>query len=233
VGSCHHCQRLAETRAIPAPNRHTGTNDQAAIRQTCTTDREIKVGIWNDAVKQDEWATERRRAFVSSMSDFLEDHPQVVMPRERAKKIIRGLKNTDILLLTKRPENAERFLKDWYSDFPKHVWVGTSIENQAVKHDRIQALLKIPAKIRFLSIEPMLERIELGMDLAGIDWVIVGGESGVNCRPFDWEWARDIRRQCAFYGVSFWMKQGGGFPSKREKIEDIPEDLRIRELPKG
>lgn len=208
-----------------------------------TTGREIKVGIWKDAVKQDEQAPSRRRAFVSSMSDFLEDHPQVIEPRERAKELIRGLKNTDVLLLTKRPENAEKFLGDWYDDFPAHVWIGTTVENQAMADKRIHQLLTIPAKIHFLSVEPMLEKIDLelrGMNY-GIDhptwsedvnWVICGGESGAGCRPFEWNWARDVRDQCHDSGVAFWMKQGGGHPNKREKLEELPEDLRIRELPK-
>ena len=84
-----------------------------------TTDREYKSGIWKDIIKWDNEAGAegvRRRVFVSSMSDFLEDHPQVVEWRERAKQVIRDLKNLDVLLLTKRSQNAARFLSDWYND---------------------------------------------------------------------------------------------------------------------
>jgi len=65
-----------------------------------------------------------------------------------------------------------------------------------------------------------------------ISFVIVGGESGPGCRLFDWDWARDLRDQCKKSNVAFWMKQGGGYPNSRHKLEDIPEDLRIREFPK-
>ena len=211
------------------------------------TDREYKSGIWKDIVKWDAEAGAegvRRRVFVSSMSDFLEYHPLIEDWRERAKRVIRDLKNLDVLILTKRPENAEWMLSDWYEDFPAHVWVGTTVENQKAEETRIGSLLNIPAKIHFLSVEPMLEKIDL--DLRGrnygidfptwsqeIDWVICGGESGPGCRPFEWDWARDLRDQCKDAGVAFWMKQGGGHPNKRHELHDIPEDLRIRELPKG
>jgi len=210
------------------------------------TPREYKKGIWKDILKWDDEAAkegDRRRVFVSSMSDFLEDHPQVHEWRERAKVILAGLKNLDVLLLTKRPENAPRFLADWYDAFPSHVWMGTTVENQKAE-TRIFDLLGIPSKIHFLSVEPMLEKIDL--DLRGknygidhptwseeVDWVICGGESGAGCRPFDWDWARDLRDQCKEANVAFWMKQGGGHPNKRHEYKDIPADLHIRELPEA
>lgn len=209
------------------------------------TRREPKLGIWSDIT---EWDTDaraegvRRRVFVSSMSDFLEDHPLVYEPRERAMGIIENLEWLDILLLTKRPENAPRFLSRWFGDFPAHVWMGTTVENQNAADERIRHLLDVPAKIHFLSVEPMLEKIDL--DLRGrnygidyptwsqdIDWVICGGESGKGCRPFDWDWARHLRDQCRRAGVAFWMKQGGGHPNKRHELTDLPDDLQIRETP--
>lgn len=208
------------------------------------TQREPKLGIWSDIKKWDREAKAegvRRRVFVSSMSDFLEDHQMVYELREMAMDIIEKLEWLDILLLTKRPENAPRFLARWWNNFPAHVWMGATVENQKVE-TRITALLDVPAKIHFLSVEPMLEKINL--DLRGrnygidfptwsqdIDWIICGGESGRGCRPFAWDWARDLRDQCKSAGVAFWMKQGGGHPNKRHELHDIPEDLRIRELP--
>jgi protein gp37 len=201
------------------------------------TEREPKIGIWKDIIKWDEEAGRegvRRRVFVSSMSDFLEDHPQVWDIRERAKRILRDLKNLDVLMLTKRPENAPLFLSDWYDDFPEHVWLGTSIEDNKHKK-RIEDVLSVPAKIHFFSVEPMLSYVDLCFPNTPNPkrdvWVICGGESGVGCRPFDWDWARDLRDQCQRANVAFWMKQGGGHPSKREKLSDLPGDLRIRELP--
>lgn len=246
-----------------------------------TSGREEKIGIWKDILKWDKEAGSdgvRRRVFVSSMSDFLEDHPQVVDIRERAKKVIANLKNLDILILTKRPENAEKFLSDWQKDFPPHVWMGTSVENQETVNERMPHLANIESKIHFLSCEPLLEEIDLrpfinprqfgdlvdmgnrtqdeaqelygqvqktiklqsGEDYTSIflepfilDWVIVGGESGSKSRPFDWSWARKILNECKSSNTAFWMKQGGGHPNKREDFKDIPEDLRIRELPES
>lgn len=200
-----------------------------------TTDRELKKAVWQDVLK---WNAEaaadgvRRRVFVSSMSDFLEDHPQVEPWRQQAKALIRQLKHLDVLILTKRPENAERFLVDWLEDWPKNVWFGTTVENQAMAEKRVPALWKIPARVRFLSVEPMLEPVKLYASVAYVDWVICGGESGGKARPFEWDWARDLLEQCRIDGVSFWMKQGGGRIPPHE-LQDIPADLRIRELPKG
>lgn len=209
-----------------------------------TTEREPKIGVWEDILKWDKEAKEageRRRVFVSSMSDFLEDHPTVTQLRNNAMRLIERLEWLDVLILTKRPENAPRFLVDWFEDWPAHVWMGASVENQKAADERIPELSKIPAPIRFLSVEPMLEPLNIyGYLLDGwhkfspkIKWVIVGGESGPKCRPFGWDWARDLEHQCACADVAFWMKQGGGYPNKRENLEDIPEDLRIRELPEG
>lgn len=202
-----------------------------------TTSREYKSGIWKELQKWDDEAGKdgvRRRVFVSSMSDFLEDHPQVTEWRERAKELIYGLKNLDVLMLTKRPENAQKFLFDWYLDWPAHVWFGTTIEDNK-KHNRTEEALAVPAAIHFFSVEPMLEPVNMNFpnrpNPVRDVWVICGGESGTGCRPFEWDWARDLRDQCNRANVAFWMKQGGGHPNKRHELEDIPEDLRIRELP--
>jgi len=207
--------------------------------------REYKVGIWKDILKWDKEAAAdgvRRRVFVSSMSDFLEDHMMVIEWREKAKQIIEQLKRLDVLLLTKRPENAQKFLSDWWGSWPPHVWMGTTVENQETADERIGALVSIPAKVHFLSAEPMLEKINLELEgrnfgqyfathTERVQWVICGGESGPGCRPFEWNWARDLRDQCKQAGVPFWMKQGGGHPNKRHNLLDIPADLQIRELP--
>lgn len=232
---CKHCYAEAQSKRF----------GKDVWGPAATTPRLRGVAIWKDILKWDAAAKAegiRRRVFVSSMSDFLENHPMVSDWRTSAMEIIEKLEWLDVLLLTKRPENAPRFLSRWYDNFPPHVWVGTTVENQATELERIHWLLEVPAKIHFVSVEPMLEKINL--DLRGrnygidyptwsqdIDWVICGGESGPKCRPFNWDWARDLRDQCKSANVAFWMKQGGGFPNKRENLSDIPEDLRIRELP--
>lgn len=198
-----------------------------------TTSRELKKAVWQDILKWDAEARAegiRRRVFVSSMSDFLEDHPMVDEWRLEAMKIIEKLEWLDILILTKRPENIH-LVSRWVPGWPAHVWMGTTVENQQAADTRIDYLLDIPARIHFLSVEPMLEKIYMGWFIdTDIDWVICGGESGAKARPFDWDWARDLRDQCKASGVAFWMKQGGGRIPPHE-LEELPEDLRIRELP--
>jgi len=116
-----------------------------------------------------------------------------------------------------------------------NVWLGTSVEDQAVAHARVPHLLDTPAAVRFLSCEPLLEEVSLAdafADALGyltnpeprIHWIIVGGESGPRRRPFDCDWARSIRDECAEAGVAFYMKQV-------DKVRPIPPDLFVREFP--
>lgn len=207
--------------------------------------RELKKSIWTDIIKWDRESGEkqvRRRIFVQSMSDFLEDNPAVVEWRKRAIGVIESLQWTDILILTKRPENARVFLSDWYSNWPAHVWFGVSVENQEYADIRIPHLMGIPARVLFLSCEPLLAPIDLRRWLipneTSINWVIVGGESGQSARPFDVSWARTLRDQSK--NVAFFMKQLGSNPvglhgavprGKGDKLQSLPLDLQIREIP--
>jgi protein gp37 len=117
-------------------------------------------------------------------------------------------------LLTKRPERLARFVRARYIDAlaPGHIWLGTSVEDARVT-DRIVHLQATPATVRFLSCEPLIGPLP-DLDLAGIHWIIVGGESGRRHRPMDPEWVRDIRRQCRAAKVPFFFKQWGGPISK-------------------
>lgn len=112
-----------------------------------------------------------------------------------------------------------------------HVWIGTSVENAHWADKRIPALLTVPADIRFVSFEPLLGPIPAGAILPGIDWAIVGGESGPNTRPFDPDWARTIFRTCHDLGIARFMKQLGGWPNKRDRMSHFPPDLQVREFP--
>ena len=141
--------------------------------------------------------------------------------------------------------------------FPENLWIGVSVENQKAADERIPYLLRIPAAVRFLSVEPMIGPVDLrnvdddGMGYqdalkgltfcAGkdepalghkIDWVICGGESGAGNRPMDPAWARDLRDQCKETGTAFFCKQMGGERDKKEGFYDLPEDLRIRIFPR-
>lgn len=178
----------------------------------------------------------RQRVFCASMADVFEDNPQVANWRGELFKLIEATPNLDWLILTKRPErifslgtDAVGEIFDLWLARQKNVWLGTSIENQKTADERTKHLLRVGPCIRFLSVEPLLEEVDI--EVNKLNWVIVGGESGKNCRPFDVEWARRIHAQCKDYDVPFFMKQLGGHPKKRDRLVDLPEDLRVREFP--
>lgn len=112
-----------------------------------------------------------------------------------------------------------------------NVWLGISAETDGRLHERLPDLLQTPAAVRFVSFEPLLGPIAGSSIQTGIDWAIVGGESGPNARPFDPDWARVILASCRTKGIPVFVKQLGGWPNKRDKIECFPADLQIREFP--
>lgn len=209
---------------------------------------------WNQKAKD---AGERHRVFCSSMTDVFFDDPTLEQERPKLWALIEQTPHLDWLLLTKRPENIMQMIPEsWRDKLPFNVWVGTSVEHQDAADERIPHLIEVPAVVRFLSCEPLLSDLDLTgktvdsvwidpeyaiLDpLLGelvaeqgwyIDWVIVGGESGAKARPMNIEWARSIKDQCQKAGVPFFMKQLGGRTDKRGHLEDLPEDLRIREFP--
>ncbi len=216
----------------------------------------------------------RQRVFCASLADVFDNE---VDPAWRADlfKLIADTQNLNWLLLTKRVGNVMKMANEvadmprlgshtghliahqWRNGSPpKNVWLGATVVNQEEADRDIPKLLAVPAAKRFLSIEPLLGTIDLGLcdcdkgSVAGpggaggvtcpkcsgtggrmLDWVIVGGESGHGARPIHPDWARSIRDQCAAAGVPFMMKQMGGVRDKRGALEDLPEELRIREFP--
>ena len=147
---------------------------------------------------------EPSRVFVNSMSDLY--HPQI--PDDYLEKVfavMHDLPQHVFQVLTKRPRRAAR----WKGEWTPNIWQGTSVENKKTLF-RIDQLRECRAETLFLSLEPLLE--DLGeLDLTGIDWVIVGGESGKGFRPMDHSWARDIRDQCVEKGVAFFFKQSAAY----------------------
>ena len=114
-------------------------------------------------------------------------------------------------VLTKRADRLQKLLKGklGFAAKQQHIWWGVSVENQKHGIPRIDLLRKSPAQVRFLSVEPLLENLG-PINLEGINWVIVGGESGPGARPMDIGWVRDIHAQCRRAKVAFFFKQWGG-----------------------
>lgn len=155
----------------------------------------------------------RERVFCASMADVFEWRSDLNEPRDRLWELIRNTPNLDWLLLTKRPQNIER-LAPWRNDWPANVWLGTSVENQALAEKRLPSLLKNGAAVRFLSCEPLLGHLDLSpwfrkRGLHPIDWIIAGGESGGSSRPMHPDWVTSLLRQCQEYDVPFHFKQWG------------------------
>jgi protein gp37 len=154
-----------------------------------------------------------RTIFVNSMSDLF--HKGV--PRTFVDHVFDTMEAADwhvYQLLTKRSSRMRDYLRSRYADRapPEHIWCGVSVE-EAQARGRIDQLRAAPAGVRFLSIEPLIGPVGV-IDLTGIHWVIVGGESGPRARPMQIEWVRDIREQCLEQGVAFFFKQWGGIRPK-------------------
>jgi protein gp37 len=234
-----------------APRRRTSA---ANWRQPLKWQREaIKDEYDHDSdawCRDEDFRWERPRVFCASMADWLDPEVPVEWLADLLD-LIRQTPNLDWLLLTKRPGLWRDRLGDVYihhmrsktgfpgspTDFeswivnwrlcnkpPANVWIGSSVEDQTRADERIPQLLQIPARVRFLSCEPLLGPVDLDyqwtwgkvrkqdkslMDAPRIDWVIVGGESGPKSRPMHADWARDLRDQCVAAGVSFFFKQWG------------------------
>lgn len=155
------------------------------------------------------WAAPRM-IFVNSMSDLF--HKAV--PDEYIEAVVKVMTAANwhtFQVLTKRPERMATLLKTKLKKAGEqsHIWWGVSVENKRQGVPRIDSLREAPVRSRFLSIEPLLE--DLGkVSFSGIDWVIVGGESGNGARPMKAEWVRNLRDQCRVSGVPFFFKQWGG-----------------------
>jgi protein gp37 len=240
--------------------------------------------MWRQPIKWNadaEAAGERRRVFCASLADVFEDRDELEAPRSRLWQLMRWTPHLDWLLLTKRPEVAREWIN--FLPLPRNAWLGVSVEDQQRADERIPELLKIPASVRFLSVEPLLGPVDLGpwmrtqaahacehfrpstsapkfckcgageqyhadplFDRTGIDWVIIGGESGPKARPCYIPHIRSLRAQCRAFDVATFIKQLGsephevcGMTTRRVKLSDPkggdwlewPEELQIRQFP--
>lgn len=317
----HGCQRWSEAcrncyAEVSTPIRVKRARGLELWGPPSTTPRDrTSAANWNDPRRWNRAAIasgERARVFCASLADVFEDHPSLPAWRADLWKLVEECTALDWQLLTKRPENILRMVPpSWLAPgaWPAHVWVGTTVETQATADERIPHLLSVPAGVRFLSMEPLLETVDLSEWIAptshcgecgeetdgapalcpscgqdslittwgdeqgeryrtgerydrasaagradvdgevGIRWVIVGGESGVEARPFDLRWARSIVVQCREAYVAVFVKQLGARPVDfaREPehqhvalrdghggdMDEWPADLRVRELPRG
>lgn len=151
-----------------------------------------------------------RTIFVNSMSDLFHKDIPVEYIQRVFEVMNRCLQHT-FQVLTKRPHlTAEHGAR---LNFTPNIWMGTSVENMLVTH-RIADLQRVEAQVRFLSLEPLLGPLPR-LNLAGIHWVIVGGESGPGAREMKEEWVRQIHTQCMAHGVPFFFKQWGGVNKKK------------------
>jgi protein gp37 len=151
-----------------------------------------------------------RVIFVNSMSDLFHED----VPLEFIQKIFAVMNKAHwhtFQILTKRAERLAELAEEL--NWTKNIWMGVTVEGAEYKN-RIDYLRHTGAKLKFLSIEPLLEAVG-DLDLENIDWVIVGGESGVGARPIEADWVRDVRDQCNNKEVPFFFKQWGGVNKKK------------------
>jgi protein gp37 len=200
---CANCYAAVRDHRFARGSDHWGPK---AARRTFSEKR------WRDPLKWNRQAHNegrRHRVFCSSMTDIFLDDSVIAHELVKLWALIRQTPDLDWQLLTKRPERIGECLPtDWGDGWP-NVWLGASVENRKHGLPRVAILREIPATVRFLSCEPLLE--DLGeIDLRGIDWVIVGGESGPRFRPMDHDWVRSILRQCQEQEVMAFFKQSAG-----------------------
>lgn len=161
------------------------------------------------------WTTPKT-VFVNSMSDLFQQD----VPNSFIADVTRVMTTANwhtYQVLTKRAERMKELLKHElrFASKAKHIWWGVSVEDRKYGLPRINQLRAAPVAVRFLSVEPLLE--DLGeLNLNGIHWVIVGGESGPGCRPVEQSWVDSILQQCKAANVPFFFKQWGGYPKKKQ-----------------
>lgn len=204
-----------------------------------------------------------KRVFVNSMSDcFHPDVPDSYV--HEIFEVMNAAPRHQFQILTKRPERMKAYCQRFQPNPLANVWLGTSVENQETADERIPHLMQTPAAIRFLSCEPLLGPVtlwkltkpyyEVGFStprevypldglfaipdhdwsVGAIDWVIVGGESGPQHRPFDVDWARSLRDTCVEMAVPFFFKQHGGMTAKSGgKLLDGREWCEMPEVAHG
>ena len=201
---CSHCYAMEMARRLEAMglSKYEGLTRKSGKRT-----------VWNGVVREDRSALaiprrwrKPRKIFVNSMSDLFHQQVSEAFIGE-VWQVMRDTPHHHYQILTKRPDCMARFLKSRDADILPNVWLGTSVENAEVV-PRIDALREVAAAVRFISFEPLIGPVG-PVDLDGIDWAIVGGESGSSARPIKEVWIDEIFRQCEASGTAFFFKQWG------------------------
>lgn len=250
--ACHHC--YAEVSSPVNVSRKIGLElwgpaENGAVRRVASDRMWQQPRYWN---AQAEKAGQRRRVFCASLADVFEHFEGKIVSHDGTHRVeltldilrrqlfamIDETPWLDWLLLTKRPQNiGPKMPKTKDGSIRRNVWLGTTAENQRYLDLRVPQLVRNKAVLHFVSIEPMLQRISLGQHAHGLGWVIVGGESGSDCRPLHPWWVHILRQECNNYGIPFHFKQWGGWQphqgteSPREPLiprnyYEIPERYR-------
>lgn len=179
------------------------------------TRRSGKRLVWNGVVREDRAALalpyawkKPRKIFVNSMSDLFHESVSDAFIMD-VWQVMCDTPWHDYQILTKRPERMARIVSSRINYILPNVWLGTSVEDNEVA-ERVEYLRRTPAVIRFVSFEPLIGSVGR-IDLAGIHWAIVGGESGRNARPVREEWIDEIHSLCLRYRTAFFFKQWGAW----------------------
>jgi protein gp37 len=225
TAGCTHCYAMEMARRLEAMGmeKYSGLTRKTGNRT-----------VWSGLVREDRGALalphawkKPRKIFVNSMSDLF--HEQVTDDFILAIwDVMRATPRHNYQILTKRPERMVDVVLTKIGAVLPNVWLGTSVEN-ADTVDRINYLRDVPAAIRFISFEPLIGAVG-NVDLAGIDWAIVGGESGRSARPIKEAWIDEIYTQCARQGTAFFFKQWGtwGKDNKRRSKKANGREYRGR-----
>ena len=209
---CTNCYAMEMARRLQAMNigKYKGL-----------TRRSGKRTIWNGVVREDAAALDiplrwkkPKTIFVNSMSDLFHERVTDAFIL-RVWEVMRATPHHHYQVLTKRPERMGALVRSKLSDVLPNVWLGTSVENSDAV-ERVDHLRSIPSAIRFVSFEPLIGSIGK-IDLTGIDWAIVGGESGRSARPIREEWIDEIYDQCLLHQTAFFFKQWGTWGKDNER----------------
>lgn len=212
TAGCTNCYAMEMARRLEA---------MGVAKYEGLTRKSGKRSIWNGVVREDRAALEipytwkkPRKIFVNSMSDLFHDQVSEAFIVS-VWRVMRETPHHNYQILTKRPERMARLVADLIPDVLPNVWLGTSVENAEVV-DRIDHLRSARAAIRFISFEPLIGPVG-EVDLTGVHWAIVGGESGKAARPIREDWIDQIYERCAVYNSAFFFKQWGTWGKDNKK----------------